>query len=390
MTPKVAVVGASGFVGAAVVERLLDSGKADVLPLIHTSGNAWQLARRGITLKTVDLLDAHAIGEALNGCTHVVNCSRGSDETMLRGLKNLVVASRTAKVRRFVHLSSVMVYGDPPPAEATCEDAPTRPRKGSYGHIKLMQDEMVRKATSEGLASVILCPPNISGPHSYFLLGVLAALSDGSLVLAGDGESPCALVDVENLAYAVQIALDSGVSDGRRFFITDDGDLTWRQLVISLAPLTEKRCETRSVSKEWLGDAWSRTNAKPRLNPFRSIAHLASGEVRQALRRDPLWCEVDTFTRALVGKLGNAVEERMRLAIAGPIPVDKVSDELPINIALSAQQLRGVRHSSARAQRDLGYRPIRDFQESMRVFSEWHRHAQGLDGKFADLIRHLG
>jgi len=45
---RIAVVGASGFVGSTLVERLLARGDVEVVPFIHTSGNAMRLARRGI------------------------------------------------------------------------------------------------------------------------------------------------------------------------------------------------------------------------------------------------------------------------------------------------------------------------------------------------------
>ena len=161
---RVAVVGASGLVGATLVESLLRRGRTEVRPLIHSSGNAWRLARRGIELRPVSLLDPKGLADALRDCTHIVNCSRGGDDVMLQGLKNLLEIAKAMGTARFVHLSSVAVYGDPPPPESVREDAPARPKKETYGAIKLAQDEMVRKAAGAGLPAVVLCPPNISGP----------------------------------------------------------------------------------------------------------------------------------------------------------------------------------------------------------------------------------
>ncbi|PYV39918.1 MAG: dihydrodipicolinate reductase, partial [Acidobacteria bacterium] len=39
---RVAVVGASGLVGATLVERLVVLPGCEVVPLIHSSGNAWR------------------------------------------------------------------------------------------------------------------------------------------------------------------------------------------------------------------------------------------------------------------------------------------------------------------------------------------------------------
>jgi nucleoside-diphosphate-sugar epimerase len=288
-----------------------------------------------------------------------------------------------------VHLSSVAVYGDPPPPESTDEKAPTRPKKGTYGAIKLAQDDLVQKAAAEGLPGVILCPPNISGCYSYFLLALLDAIRQGSFVLAGSGEAPCNVVDVENLAFAIELAMRGDINDGRRFFVTDDEPVTWKGVADALLPLAGVSARLRSVLPDALAHDWHAANQPQRRSLGRSLAHLVSSEVRLALRRDPLWEQVDSFGRGLVRRLGSAMEERMRLAIAGPIPVAKVSGEVTINLQLSAQQLRGVRHSCERAKRDLGYRPLHTFGQSMGAFARWHRSMHGADGEFADLLAHL-
>jgi uncharacterized protein YbjT (DUF2867 family) len=83
---RIALVGASGFVGSTLVERLLVQALHAVFPLIHSSGNAWRLARLGIDLHALDLLAPDEIEMALHGCTHVVNCALGSKDVMLKDL----------------------------------------------------------------------------------------------------------------------------------------------------------------------------------------------------------------------------------------------------------------------------------------------------------------
>ena len=111
----------------------------------------------------LDLFDPKQVRSELADVTHVVNCSRGGNDVMLKGLKNLLAACREQGVRRFVHLSSVAVYGNPPPPDSVHETAPTKPEPESYGWVKLQQGDMVKEAAQAGLSSIVLCPPNISG-----------------------------------------------------------------------------------------------------------------------------------------------------------------------------------------------------------------------------------
>src|SRR4029078_4923773 len=132
-----------------------------------------RLARHGIPLSFVDVRSRPAIREAMHGCTHVVNCTRGSDETMIGGLENLLAEAKNNGIQRFVHLSSVAVYGDPPPPDARSEQCEPLPAPGSYGALKLRQDELVARAHDNGLSCAVLCPPNITGVFSGFACSIV-------------------------------------------------------------------------------------------------------------------------------------------------------------------------------------------------------------------------
>jgi nucleoside-diphosphate-sugar epimerase len=373
---KVAVAGASGFVGLAVVEYLLEKG-IETVPLVGSTGNSWRFASRGIAPQLVNVLDADAVARAISGCTHVVNCVRGDDKVMLQGTNNLAQEALRAGVARFVHLSSVAVYGDPPAPEAAVESARPSVEKGSYGAIKLVQDQAVQKIAARGLSSIILCPPNIFGPGSYFLLQILECLLHRELLLADGGSSVCNTVDVRNLAHACFLALREGSSSGERYFVTDDARVSWSGVVdrlltaaqFAVHPPTCTLAELRHLSEQ---------PAAPRAKLWSSVKHLVSSDVRQALRKDPMLAKVDGALRTFVAKLGSQVEDNFRLAIEGPIRVPRGPDNANVNIRLSAQQLRGVWHVCDKAKTELGYSPIYTFAQSMDAFSRWLQDTRGM------------
>ncbi len=386
---RIAIVGASGFVGSTLVERLLAQGQDEVLPLIHSSGNAMRLARLGIDLPAVDLLAQDEIDAALQGCTHVVNCALGSADVIVKGLQNLLSACRKHKVKRFIHLSSVLVYGDPPPPDSVHEDAQPFPNDPyGYGRLKLQQDRMVQQACRAGLPSVILCPPNISGSYSPFLVRVLDALRAGAFGLVDDGKSPCNLVDVSNLAHAIELALDRGTANGQRMFVTDDEETTWRDVIEGLAPVAERTDPVPVITREELLSLRT-AHSTPSVSVMQSLKHLVSRDVRLALRQDPLWAKVEQVLGQSVTRLGKAVEERLRLSIAGPPPVPKVNRGPQYNMHVCLQQLRGVRHACDLAKHELGYKPLYTFAASMRAFCAWYRSQHGMDTSSWNLLKQL-
>lgn len=373
---RVAVVGASGFAGFAVVEHLLEKG-IETVPLVGSTGNSWRLFSQGITPRLVNVLDPEGIGRALSGCTHVVNCVRGDDKVMLQGTSNLVKEALRAGATRFVQVSSVAVYGDRPAPGAAFESAMPSVEKGSYGWVKLRQDEIVQSSAARGLKSIILCPPNIVGPGSYFLLQILECLLRGELLLADGGSCVCSTVDVRNLAHACILALREGSSNGERYFVTEDERVSWASVVNGLcaaAQIAERPAECT------LAELRRQTEhpAAPKPKLWDSVKHLVSSDVRSALRKDPLLAKIHGALRATVARLGSSVEDNLRLAIEGPIGNPHRSSDGKLNIRLSAQQLRGVWHRCDKAKAELGYRPIYTFVQSMAAFSRWIQSTRGM------------
>jgi nucleoside-diphosphate-sugar epimerase len=385
---KIAVIGASGFVGSTLVERLLAEGQQQVVPFIHSTGNAWRLSRYGIDLRTVDLLSERDVDAALDGCTHVVNCSRGSEEMMLRGLRNLLHACRTNGVERFVHLSSVAVYGDPPPPEASQEDVEPRPTPGSYGWLKLQQDHMVRAACRRGLPSVILCPPNISGAYSFFLLNVLRSMQARRFALVAGGESPCNLVDVQNLTQAIMLGLVCEPADATRLFITDDEETTWADVAQALTPLTDNLSEVPGITRETALAMQSTEIERCRPSPIEMIRFLARAQVRAVLRRDPLLGKCERYVRNGITLLPRKALDHLRMWINGPIRVGKTGRQSQYDESLCRIQLREVRHRCDRAKAFLGYSASYSFAASMEVFRSWYDTMYGC-GSAGWLVKEL-
>jgi nucleoside-diphosphate-sugar epimerase len=247
---------------------------------------------------------------------------------------------------------------------------------------------MVQQAAREGLPGVILCPPNISGPYSPFLIKILDALRGGSFALLDGGNTPCNLVDVSNLAHAIELALDRGTAEGKRMFVTDDEETTWHDVIDSLAPVAECTEAIPIITREELTRLRT-SNGKSSLSLKRSLKHLVSSDVRAALREDPLWAKLEQALGQSVTRLGKSAEERLRLAIAGPPRVGKTNGIPHYNLHLSVQQLRGVRHKCDLAKQELGYKPVYTFAASMRAFRAWYRSQHGMDTASWDLLKQL-
>lgn len=374
MAERLAIIGASGFVGSALTEYAVDRAGLEVIPFCHSTGGASRLAHRGMSIRQLDLMDRAAVETALSGVDYVANCSRGGERLMLGGLDNLLYACTKAGVKKLVHLSSVAVYGDPPPASSTTEDAPAQPEPGSYGAIKLEQDKHVQRAAANGLRSVILCPPNIIGPYSDYLTDVIQSIETGRFCFIDEGRGCINIVDVNNLSACILCALHSEVADGCRLFACEPADVTWRDLYEELAPVLRDHTQIPSMSSAQFraGEAPAGAGSKKKRGVGGALKHLASDEVRTALRQNPMWASIEKTAKGGIRFMGKRVEGRLRDTFNGPIKVATTQPEELMDWKLVGQQLRGVKHDPARCQRELGFAPPLTFEQSMQSFREWY------------------
>ena len=256
--------------------------------------------------------------------------------------------------------------------------------------IKFEQDTMVEAAAKTGLPSVVLCPPNISGPYSGYVAGILGALRSGGLALLDDGAGPCNLVDVRNLCHAIELAIEveGEATNGKRIFVTDGEDTTWRDVVTELLGLAGASIVPSIERADLQRLAGGGGTAKP-VRIGAALKHLVSSDVRAALRKDPILEKMDKSLRGLVRRLGPGLETKLRIGIEGPVAVPRPNPFASLTVGLCLQQLRSVRHSSARATQALRYVPPVSFRNSMADFREWYGVMHGIDGAYWSIAKHL-
>lgn len=177
------VTGASGHLGANLVRRLLDQGRAVRVLLRKGSNNA---AVDGLEVERVygDLRDYGVLLEAVKGCETIYHCAalvstiEGSAEFRKEifgcnvvGTHHLLQAAKEAGVARVVVTGSLSAvgYNQNDPSIPSAEDAIFYPfdRHLPYAHTKAQAEHECLKAAAEGLDVVVATSCAILGPHDY-------------------------------------------------------------------------------------------------------------------------------------------------------------------------------------------------------------------------------
>lgn len=372
---RVLITGATGLIGARLCEVAVLTGAFEPRALVHSTASAARIMRFPIDSVLGDLCDRNSVEEAVRGCDAVVHLARGDNAVMRTGLKNVLRASTAAGVSRFVHISSVAVYGHNPPPESVAESAPAKRGEMLYGNEKLDQERRVLKYSKHrNLPIVILRPPNVYGPFAHFTLDLLNRIRSHRIAILDGGHNPCNLVYVDNLVEAILLALWKREAVGEIFFVTDREAISWKRCVNDHAALL-------GMTVPFVASSTLITPRRERIfhDSLRAVPRvLLSGELRRLLRGIPAFKAIEAPVYNWFQNLPKQMQQTIRLSVSGPMAIQH-NGHLPGQFAeddpFIAFQRRAVAHSSEKARRLLGYTAGVSYQEGMTMTEAWLRYA---------------
>jgi nucleoside-diphosphate-sugar epimerase len=246
------VTGAGGWLGRALVTRLIADGRARLRLLASSTAEAQQLrelhshgasATTRIDVLTGDISRSETARRLLfdsGDDTSVLHTAGVIHPTSVRqffdvntnGTRFVAEAALDHGVRRFVHVSSNSPFGtNPLVTDVFRSDEPFNPYLG-YGRSKMEAELAVQEAVTQGLPAIIVRPPWFYGPYqpprqTTFFKMVRA----GKFPIIGDGRQRRSMVYVDNLVDGVLAAERAEVPMGSSYWIADSRPYEMREIV---------------------------------------------------------------------------------------------------------------------------------------------------------------
>lgn len=238
---KILVTGATGFLGSHLVSRLAQNGD-EVIALVRKTSNLDHLPKTGVNVVFGDLKEKDSIQRAVEGVDivyHAGAAMQGDQEeyeqSTVRGTQWMLELAQAAGVKRFVHISSLVVYkvnGLKRNAlvNEECPYEPVPERVGPYAYAKLEAEKLAFRFCEQGLPVVVVRPGIIYGTRGKIMFPHVGYFFKGKLfVIVGNGANLLPLTYIDNTVDAIIMASHSEKAIGQAYTIVDDEEITQKE-----------------------------------------------------------------------------------------------------------------------------------------------------------------
>ena len=233
------VTGGSGFIGRALVRRLL-SEKHSVRVLVRSDASAEKVTAMGAEPVRGELTDPSTWRDAVAGSEVLFHLAAETDLSADRarhelvsvsGTEAAVDAARFAKVPRFVHCGSEAAILAGEPLVDVDETAPLRPdSEAAYCAVKAEAEKIVLDANAPDFATVSIRPRFVWGPESILIDGLVAAAKAGQFAWIDGGRQTTDVTFVDNAVEGLVLGWQRG-RPGQAYFVTDQHRVTFRDFM---------------------------------------------------------------------------------------------------------------------------------------------------------------
>jgi len=262
---RIAVTGATGFIGRHLVAHLTSRGD--------------EVVQVGRPLERKPLAAAFRGADTVVHLAGVVSTTRDEEyvEVNVEGTRAVAEAARESGAR-LVHVSSLAAAGPAPPQAPRTEDDPPAPMT-AYGRSKLGGERAI--AGVPGLRWTVLRPGVVYGPGDRALLPLFVLAARGVMPLVGRATAAYTFVHVSDLVRAIAAAVDQDAA-GETMFVGHPQPVSARALLEGVRAAVGRRALIVPVPSPvlWLaallGDAGGALRGRPLPMNSRRYAELAT------------------------------------------------------------------------------------------------------------------
>jgi nucleoside-diphosphate-sugar epimerase len=243
---KILVTGATGFIGTHLVRALAKQGR-DIRCLVRRNSNTKKIEVFDVELFYGNLLDISSLETAVRGIDIVYHLAGEIFTTQkdrffqvnLGGFNNLLTACLKNSIGKIIYFSSNASVGPnsdrKTPINENTQCRPIFP----YGKSKLEGEKILKKFSEDhGLTNIIIRPPVVYGPgvsKASRVFAFLNLINKGHFRIIGDGKNLISLCYIDNLIHGVMLAETEKKAEGQTYFIADERPYSIKEIAETIA-----------------------------------------------------------------------------------------------------------------------------------------------------------
>ena len=249
---QVLITGGTGFIGSRLALRCLHNGDSvRVLGQQNTDAeitNTKQIQGNGADVRLVAVTDKEKVADAMTGVDVVYHLAAAQHEANVAdehfynvnvtGTKNVLDAAVDAGVKRFLHGSTIGVYGSA--LEGTLdENSPVSP-DNIYGVTKLEGEKLALSYVDKLPVSAVRIS-EAYGPGDRRLLRLFKAIGKKRFFMIGNGENLHHPIFIDDLIDGLMLAASVDAAVGRVFVLPGKEVVTTNRMVGTIADALSKK-----------------------------------------------------------------------------------------------------------------------------------------------------
>jgi nucleoside-diphosphate-sugar epimerase len=210
---KIALTGATGFVGSHILTELLSNGH-EVTALVRDDSQAASVTAKGAIPAIVDLYDLAAVVKVFTDADGAAHTASPGDETSANldsAVIDAAIGAFGASGKPYAHISGLWVFGS---NTSINEDSPYN----SPAMVAWKQAIDQRILDESGMRGIVIVSGTAYGDGGGGVPGVLLGSprdAEGNLIMLGTGGQHWATVHVADLAAVFRNVLENDAARGR-------------------------------------------------------------------------------------------------------------------------------------------------------------------------------
>jgi len=265
---RILVTGATGFVGKALVNELLDA-KHNVVACVRRHSSELRSEVEQIIIGDIGLLDEkNTLNDCMKNIDVVVHTAarvhimkdRASDPlSEFRKVNTaatliLARAAAAAGIKRFIFLSTIKVNGEFTPVGGSFSEEDSCNPTDPYAISKWEAEKgLMDLAGQTEMEVVVIRPPLIYGPGvKGNFASMIELVNKGIPIPLGKVENQRSLLALDNIVSFIIVCLEHPKATNQIFLLSDGQDVSTVQLIQSIAHLQDKNANLLSIPTSWI------------------------------------------------------------------------------------------------------------------------------------------